>query len=58
MTLEGCVCYCATMFRVSPEHLLWTLENLLEGRIVNRIQVETQTARWAKVALDRMLEIV
>ena len=49
LTLEGCVCYCATMFRISPEHLLWSLENLLDGRVVNRIQVDPETARWARL---------
>jgi quinolinate synthase len=57
MTLEGCVCFCATMYRISAEHLLWALENLLRGRVVNRVHVDEDTARWARVALDRMLEI-
>ncbi len=57
VSLENCVCYCATMSRISPQHVAWVLDNLLEGRTVNRVQVEPDTARWARVALDRMLEI-
>ncbi len=49
------LCMCATMFRISPENLLWTLENLLAGHVVNRITVDEETARWARIALDRML---
>jgi quinolinate synthase len=45
------------MFRIAPENLLWSLENLVAGHVVNRIQVEAETARWARVALDRMLAI-
>jgi len=52
------LCMCATMFRISPENLLWALENLAEGVVVNRIKVDEETARWAKVALDRMLAIL
>jgi quinolinate synthase len=45
------------MYRISPQHLAWTLENLVEGRVVNRIQVEDDVKHWARVALDRMLEV-
>jgi quinolinate synthase len=45
------------MFRIDPPHLLWVLEGLVEGRVVNRVQVPPRTAAEAKVALDRMLEI-
>ena len=45
------------MFRVSPNHLLWVLEGLLEGEVHNQIAVPDGTKRWAKLALDRMLEI-
>ena len=45
------------MFRISPQHLCWALENLLEGNIVNQIQVKEKVKLWARVALDRMLEI-
>jgi quinolinate synthase len=51
------LCMCATMFRIAPENLLWSLENLLAGHIVNQITVDEDTAMWAKVALDRMLAI-
>ncbi|QQS45676.1 MAG: quinolinate synthase NadA [Acidobacteriota bacterium] len=51
------LCMCATMFRIAPENLLWSLENLLDGHVVNRITVDEETARWARIALDRMLEI-
>ena len=51
------LCMCATMFRIAPENLLWSLENLIDGHVVNRISVDAETAKWAKVALDRMLEI-
>lgn len=51
------LCMCATMFRISPENLLWSLENLLAGHVVNEIKVDEETARWAIVALERMLAI-
>jgi quinolinate synthase len=57
VTLDPFGCLCSTMFRVSPNHLLWVLEGLLEGTIHNQIIVPEETKRWARVALDRMLEI-
>ena len=57
VTLDPFGCLCSTMFRVSPNHLLWVLEGLLEGEIHNQITVPDETKRWAKLALDRMLEI-
>jgi quinolinate synthase len=57
ITLDESGCLCTTMYRISPQHLAWTLENLIEGRVVNRIQVDDQVKHWARVALDRMLEI-
>ncbi|MGE0883775.1 MAG: quinolinate synthase NadA [Blastocatellales bacterium] len=51
------LCMCATMFRIAPENLCWSLENLVDGHVVNHIKVDEETARWARVALDRMLEI-
>lgn len=51
------VCMCSTMFRIDPQHLAWTLENLLEGNVVNQISVPENIARDAKLALDRMLEV-
>ena len=55
VSLAGIQCLCSTMFRIDPPHLLWVLENLVEGRVVNRITVDPETKRWARVALDRML---
>jgi quinolinate synthase len=57
ITLDDTGCLCTTMYRISPQHLAWVLENLVEGRVVNRIQVRASVKRWAKVALDRMLEV-
>jgi len=57
ITLDDTGCLCTTMYRISPQHLAWALENLVEGRVVNRIQVRPDVKRWAKVALDRMLEV-
>ena len=57
MTLDESGCLCTTMFRISPQHLCWALENLLEGSVVNRIRVPDEVKYWARVALDRMLEI-
>ena len=57
ITLDDTGCLCTTMYRISPQHLAWALENLVEGRVVNRIQVGEDVKHWARVALDRMLEI-
>ncbi len=57
VTLDDSGCLCTTMFRISPQHLCWTLENLVEGNIVNRIKVRDDVKSWARVALDRMLEV-
>ena len=57
ITLDESGCLCTTMFRISPQHLCWALENLVEGRVVNPIQVKHSVKQWARVALDRMLEI-
>ena len=51
------LCMCATMYRIAPQNLAWVLESLVEGRVVNQITVPEETARWARVALDRMLAI-
>jgi len=56
ITLDDTGCLCTTMYRISPQHLAWALENLIEGRVVNRIQVRPNVKQWARVALDRMLE--
>jgi quinolinate synthase len=57
ITLDDSGCLCTTMFRISPQHLCWALENLVEGRVVNPIKVKDSVKKWARVALDRMLEI-
>jgi quinolinate synthase len=56
-SLDPLVCPCSTMFRIDAPHLAWVLEHLVEGRVVNRIVVEPDTAEWARVALERMLQI-
>lgn len=50
-------CMCSTMARIDPQHLAWTLENLLEGHVVNRITVPENEAKLARLALSRMLEV-
>ena len=57
VSLDDCVCMCSTMFRISPQHLCWTLESLRSGQVVNRVSVDPETKRWALDALNRMLEI-
>jgi quinolinate synthase len=57
ITLDDSGCLCTTMYRISPQHLAWALENLVEGCVVNQIQVKRSVKHWARVALDRMLEI-
>jgi quinolinate synthase len=56
-SLDPLICPCSTMFRIDGPHLAWVLENLVEGRVVNQISVDTDTAEWARVALQRMLDI-
>ena len=55
--LEKNVCYCSTMNRIDLPHLVWTLENLVDGRVVNPIHVDPDVAHWARVALDQMLAL-
>jgi quinolinate synthase len=57
ITLDDTGCLCTTMFRITPQHLAWALENLVQGNVVNRIQVRADIKKWARVALDRMLEL-
>ncbi len=57
LSLDQFGCLCSTMFRVSPNHLLWVLEGLVEGHVHNRIVVPDSQKHWTKVALDRMLSI-
>jgi quinolinate synthase len=51
------VCFCSTMNRIDLPHVVWALEELVEGRAVNVIKVDEDTAHWAKVALERMLAL-
>lgn len=51
------ICECSTMARIDPQHLAWTLENLVEGNVVNQIKVPAHEAALAKLTLDRMLEV-
>jgi quinolinate synthase len=57
LSLEPFGCLCSTMFRVSPNHLLWVLEGLVAGEVHNRIVVPDHQKHWTRVALDRMLSI-
>jgi quinolinate synthase len=55
--MASTVCMCSTMARIDPQHLAWTLENLVEGKVVNQIKVPAHEASLARLALNRMLEI-
>ncbi|HWH01274.1 MAG TPA: quinolinate synthase NadA [Pilimelia sp.] len=57
MFLDKAVCYCSTMNRIDLPHLVWALEELVAGRVVNEITVDPETAHHARVALDRMLAL-
>ena len=55
--LDKAVCYCSTMNRIDLPHLVWAMESLVSGRLINQIKVETEVAKYAKVALDQMLAL-
>ncbi|CAM4056900.1 quinolinate synthase NadA [Streptomyces albus] len=55
--LDRTVCFCSTMNRIDLPHLVWALESLVDGRVVNRIQVDAETEKYAKLALERMLAL-
>ena len=55
--LDKTVCYCSTMNRIDLPHLVWVMESLVNGRLENQIVVEEKIAKWAKVALERMLAL-
>ncbi len=55
--LDPIVCPCSTMYRIHPAYLAWVLEGLLEGQVINQVSVDGETARWARIALDRMLAL-
>ena len=55
--LDKTICYCSTMNRIDLPHLVWAMENLVAGRVINQISVEERTAHFARVALERMLAL-
>ena len=55
--LDKTVCFCSTMNRIDLPHLVWALESLADGTVVNQIEVDPDTEHWAKVALQRMLDL-
>ncbi|MFF7156999.1 quinolinate synthase NadA [Streptomyces sp. NPDC008139] len=55
--LDKTVCFCSTMNRIDLPHLVWTLESLADGKLVNRIQVDAETEHFAKLALEQMLAL-
>jgi quinolinate synthase len=57
VSLDPLICPCSTMFRIDAAHLCWVLEELVAGRVPNRITVDADIAEWARVALQRMLDI-
>jgi quinolinate synthase len=56
--LSDCQCLCTTMYRIDQPHLLWALDHLAEGRVVNEVKVHAEAMRQARLALDRMLSLV
>ena len=57
VSLDPLICPCSTMFRIDGPHLCWVLENLVEGNVVNQVSVDADVTEWARVALQRMLDI-
>ncbi|MCW2918773.1 MAG: quinolinate synthetase complex, subunit [Actinomycetia bacterium] len=57
MFLDKAVCFCSTMNRIDLPHLVWSLESLVRGEVINQIEVEKETAHYARVALDQMLAL-
>jgi quinolinate synthase len=55
--LDPIVCPCSTMYRIHPAYLAWVLEVLVEGKVINQVKVDEETAHWARVALERMLAL-
>jgi quinolinate synthase len=55
--LDKAVCYCSTMNRIDLPHLVWAMESVLAGHVVNEIKVEPTVARYSKLALDQMLAL-
>ncbi len=57
VVLSDCQCLCTTMYRIDPPHLLYILDNLIEGVVLNQIQVDPYDTYWSRVSLQRMLDI-
>ena len=55
--LDKDICYCSTMNRIDLPHLVWAMESLVNGRVVNQIRVDSQVAKYSKLALERMLAL-
>ncbi len=55
--LDPVICPCSTMYRIHPAYMAWVLEALVNGEVINQVSVDEDTARWAKVALERMLAL-
>ena len=55
--LDKTVCYCSTMNRIDLPHLVWAMETILGGRVVNEIRVNEEVAKFSRIALDRMLAL-
>ena len=55
--LDKTVCYCSTMNRIDLPHLVWAMESLVRGEVVNQIKVDSETKQFAKTALDQMLAL-
>jgi len=55
--LDDMICPCSTMYRVHPAYLLWVLEGLVAGYVINQIKVEEEVKDYAKIALQRMLDL-
>ncbi len=55
--LDPIVCPCSTMYRIHPAYVAWVLEALLEGNVINQVSVDSETAHWARIALERMLSL-
>ena len=55
--LDPVICPCSTMYRIHPAYLAWVMEALVDGQVINRIRVDPDTAHWARVSLERMLQV-
>ena len=55
--LDEMICPCSTMYRVHPAYLLWVLEGLVAGYVINQIQVEDEVQKYSKLSLQRMLDL-